>query len=88
VAFDEANAVKHILESEVEIGTKLGQGNFGEVFKYWNYFREFSYSYRGLWHSSPVALKKLRDGVSQEEVVKFWREIRILQKLQHPNIVQ
>ena len=57
----------------IEIGTRLGGGNFGEVFE-------------GTWNgTTKVALKKLKSNEAFEE---FAREATVLQSLHHPNIVR
>ncbi|MEM3062175.1 MAG: protein kinase [Nitrososphaerota archaeon] len=57
----------------IEIGNRLGGGNFGDVFK-------------GTWNgTTTVALKKLK---SSEHLEEFAKEADVLQSLNHPNIVR
>ena len=54
---------------ELQLVQMLGNGRFSEVWE-------------GLWKDKPVAIKKLKPGVSSDH------EYNILTKLQHPNIIQ
>lgn len=56
----------------VVILDKIGDGNFGEV-------------YKGLWQGVEVALKKMN---TPDQTEAFFEEALLLQKLSHPNIVQ
>eukprot|EP01119_Soliformovum_irregulare_P017619 TRINITY_DN525_c0_g2_i9.p1 TRINITY_DN525_c0_g2~~TRINITY_DN525_c0_g2_i9.p1 ORF type:complete len:442 (+),score=152.53 TRINITY_DN525_c0_g2_i9:268-1593(+) len=56
----------------ITILKKLGSGNFGEV-------------YLGTWDDHPVALKKLAD---ESQVQEFFKEVRAIKSIQHPNIVR
>ena len=65
--------------SSVKKHTKLGEGEFGEVFK-------------GEWTSPtktlPVALKSLKSSASDEERVKLLQEAAIMGQFIHPHIVR
>lgn len=54
---------------------KIGNGNFGEVFK-------------GTYNGSVVAVKTCKEELSDEQKRKFIGEGRILRQYDHPNIVQ
>ena len=57
----------------IELGEKVGGGNFGEVFK-------------GRWRGQvEVAVKTLKDEQGWDELNK---ELEVLKKLHHPNLVQ
>ena len=59
--------------SELQIGSMLGGGTFGTV-------------YKGRWRGSVVAVKKLKyEKLNQEVLDEFKKEIRILGMLRHPN---
>ncbi len=58
--------------TKVTLKEKLGDGNFGEVF-------------RGGWSGTEVALKKLKTSQLADALIK---EASVLAKLAHPNIVQ
>ena len=57
----------------------LGSGQFGTV-------------YKGVWHSPDkcidVAVKTLKPGASEKEMVKFLQEAAIMGQFHHPNIVK
>ena len=59
--------------------TKIGSGQFGCVNK-------------GVWHSPEgqvdVAIKTLKAGSTEEEMVKFLQEAAIMGQFYHPNIVR
>lgn len=64
--------------SELQVGTKLGSGAFGDVFM-------------ARWRNRPVAVKQLTrgdDGFTLEVVEDFQKEMRLLSQLEHPNIVR
>ncbi|CAI5464542.1 unnamed protein product [Closterium sp. Yama58-4] len=65
--------------SEINLGTSkvIGEGSFGEV-------RLAS------WRGTPIAVKVLRDEYAADPAAlnEFRQELRILQSLRHPNIVQ
>ncbi|KAG6526396.1 hypothetical protein ZIOFF_016380 [Zingiber officinale] len=70
-----------IKNADLEELRELGSGTFGTV-------------YHGKWRGTDVAIKRIKkscfEGRSseQENMVKdFWREAKILSKLQHPNVV-
>eukprot|EP00741_Cyanophora_paradoxa_P011412 tig00020556_g11023.t1 len=61
--------------SEVTLVDKIGSGAFAEVWK-------------GLWRGNKVAIKKLKaQDVSPQSVMEFRREVAMLSKIRHPNIV-
>jgi len=60
---------------ELVLGTKLGEGTFGVV-------------YKGTWRGTSVAIKKLKtQNLTNEIIEDFRNEIAILGKLRHPNVV-
>lgn len=62
--------------SELEIGKKIGEGGFGEVFF-------------GKWRDSVVAVKRLRSQrISKKRLQDFSEEVLNFCRLDHPNIVQ
>jgi len=59
--------------ADVQLGARVGGGNFGEVFK-------------GMWRCQvEVAIKTLKDEQGWEE---FNKEVEVLKRLHHPNLVQ
>jgi hypothetical protein len=61
--------------TDLEVGEVIGKGYFGEV-------------RRGTWKGIPVALKYIyRDLQSVKEKNMFFKEISILSKLRHPNVI-
>ncbi len=53
----------------------LGGGGYGEVFK-------------AMWMASPVALKRFgRKCITKKYIIDFVKEIEILNKIRHPNII-
>ena len=61
---------------EIELGRKIGQGGFGDVFF-------------ATWNSSVVAVKKLRvQRVSKRRLEDFTKEMITFCDLEHPNIVR
>eukprot|EP01133_Synstelium_polycarpum_P011935 gene11935-13910_t len=65
-----------IFFSELQIHAKLGEGTFGVV-------------YKGAWRGSTVAIKqiKINEDVTNQVLDEFRKELTILSKLRHPNIV-
>ncbi|XP_040577391.1 tyrosine-protein kinase isoform X2 [Lepeophtheirus salmonis] len=63
--------------NEIEFGRKIGSGHFGTV-------------HMGVWRGSvAVAIKALKsDSDLAKEMKAFFEEIRILQSINHPNLVQ
>lgn len=60
---------------EIAIGERIGLGSFGEV-------------YRGEWHGTEVAVKKfLQQDISSDALEEFRKEVRIMKRLRHPNVV-
>ncbi|KAG0485590.1 hypothetical protein HPP92_009669 [Vanilla planifolia] len=61
--------------SELTVGTRVGIGFFGEVF-------------RGIWNGTDVAIKVfLEQDLTAENVEDFCNEISILSRLRHPNVI-
>ena len=57
------------------MGEKIGEGGFSRVF-------------RGIWNEKTVAVKVLSKKLERNEVEEFRREARVLNELDHPNIVK
>ncbi|KAM7276654.1 hypothetical protein ACFE04_018520 [Oxalis oulophora] len=65
----------NIDSSELTVGTRVGIGFFGEVF-------------RGLWNGTDVAIKVfLEQELTVETIEDFCNEISILSRLRHPNVI-
>ncbi|XP_071715347.1 serine/threonine-protein kinase EDR1-like isoform X2 [Rutidosis leptorrhynchoides] len=65
----------HIDFSEITVGTRVGIGFFGEVF-------------RGIWNGTEVAIKVfLEQDLTEENMEDFCNEISILSRLRHPNVI-
>ncbi|KAL8147640.1 putative serine/threonine-protein kinase SIS8 isoform X1 [Apium graveolens] len=61
--------------SEITVGTRVGIGFFGEVF-------------RGIWNGTDVAIKVfLEQDLTAENMEDFCNEITILSRLRHPNVI-
>lgn len=61
--------------SEITVGTRVGIGFFGEVF-------------RGIWNGTDVAIKVfLEQDLTAENMADFCNEITILSRLRHPNVI-
>ncbi|CAO2814555.1 unnamed protein product [Amaranthus hypochondriacus] len=61
--------------SELTVGTRVGIGFFGEVF-------------RGIWNGTDVAVKVfLEQDLNSENMEDFCNEIAILSRLRHPNVI-
>ncbi|KAL4290551.1 hypothetical protein GQ457_14G002340 [Hibiscus cannabinus] len=61
--------------SELTVGTRVGIGFFGEVF-------------RGVWNGTDVAIKMfLEQDLTAESMEDFCNEISILSSLRHPNVI-
>ncbi|XP_039053416.1 serine/threonine-protein kinase EDR1-like isoform X1 [Hibiscus syriacus] len=61
--------------SELTVGTRVGIGFFGEVF-------------RGVWNGTEVAIKVfLEQDLTAENMEDFCNEISILSRLRHPNVI-
>ena len=67
--------------SELPLKQRLGQGSFGDV-----YTAEYRASGDTKCHT--VVVKKMLQVLDQEEKKLFYKEVRLLNELQHPNIVQ
>ncbi|KAJ4821588.1 Protein kinase superfamily protein [Rhynchospora pubera] len=65
----------NIDSSELTIGTRVGIGFFGEVF-------------RGIWNGTDVAIKVfLEQDLTTENMEDFCNEVFILSRLRHPNVI-
>ena len=74
---DQYRPLQEALERRYEIRREVGQGAHAIVF--------LAHDLR---HDRPVALKVLRaEGPSEEDEIRFSREIKFLARLQHPNIL-
>ncbi|KAL8136741.1 LOW QUALITY PROTEIN: hypothetical protein V2J09_002742 [Rumex salicifolius] len=61
--------------SELSVGTRVGIGFFGEVF-------------RGVWNGTEVAIKVfLEQDLTSENMEDFCNEISILSRIRHPNVI-
>uniref|UniRef100_A0A1D1Y907 non-specific serine/threonine protein kinase n=2 Tax=Anthurium amnicola TaxID=1678845 RepID=A0A1D1Y907_9ARAE len=61
--------------AELTVGTRVGIGFFGEVF-------------RGIWNGTDVAIKVfLEQDLTAENMENFCNEISILSRLRHPNVI-
>ncbi|KAK9068436.1 hypothetical protein SSX86_012550 [Deinandra increscens subsp. villosa] len=62
--------------TDIVLKEKVGEGSFGTV-------------HRAIWNSEDVAVKtlSLEQDFHPESVNEFWREVAIMRRLQHPNIV-
>ncbi|XP_047180411.1 serine/threonine-protein kinase EDR1 isoform X3 [Vigna umbellata] len=61
--------------TELTVGTRVGIGFFGEVF-------------RGIWNGTDVAIKVfLEQDLTAENMEDFCNEISILSRLRHPNVI-
>ena len=66
----------HIASEDLSLGKELGRGAFGRVVS-------------GQWRNSTVAIKIAHtDGVSNNDNAHLWREVGMMMRLHHPNIVQ
>mmetsp|Transcript_24587 Transcript_24587/g.56735 ORF Transcript_24587/g.56735 Transcript_24587/m.56735 type:complete len:582 (-) Transcript_24587:32-1777(-) len=69
------SAVPHFEVSEVEMHEQINQGGFSVI-------------HRAVWHSTPVAVKKLFDPkINEELLAEFDNEVQKLGQLRHPNIL-
>eukprot|EP01122_Echinamoeba_exundans_P015886 TRINITY_DN781_c0_g1_i1.p1 TRINITY_DN781_c0_g1~~TRINITY_DN781_c0_g1_i1.p1 ORF type:complete len:761 (+),score=137.63 TRINITY_DN781_c0_g1_i1:383-2665(+) len=60
---------------EIEYEAEVGRGSYGTVFS-------------GYYHGQHIAIKKLHSHVEEAEIPSFLKEIAILSRLNHPNILQ
>jgi hypothetical protein len=73
---DDAADPYEIDPAELAVGPRIGIGSFGEV-------------YRGTWRRTDVAVKRLLDSeLGDAGIADFRREIALLRRLKHPNVVQ
>mmetsp|Transcript_17582 Transcript_17582/g.31738 ORF Transcript_17582/g.31738 Transcript_17582/m.31738 type:complete len:602 (-) Transcript_17582:64-1869(-) len=69
------SSVPHFDLSEVEMQEQINQGGFSVI-------------HRAVWHSTPVAVKKLFDPkINEELLAEFDNEVQKLGQLRHPNIL-
>ena len=61
--------------SNIKFGASIGKGAYGAV-------------YAGAWNKRTVAVKKLLAISTRSDVKTFLREVSVLSKARHPNIVQ
>nr|XP_043632519.1 probable serine/threonine-protein kinase SIS8 isoform X2 [Erigeron canadensis] len=60
---------------DITLGERIGLGSYGEV-------------YRGDWHGTEVAVKKFLDQeITIESLEEFKREVGIMKRVRHPNVV-
>ncbi|EXB69108.1 Serine/threonine-protein kinase [Morus notabilis] len=60
---------------DISLGERIGLGSYGEV-------------YRGEWHGTEVAVKRFLDQeILGESLAEFMKEVRIMKRLRHPNVV-
>jgi serine/threonine protein kinase len=71
--------IGEIVNDLYQVVSVLGQGNMGIVYKA-----------KRLWGGGEVAIKVLypEHCHNNEQVSRFWQEMNLSRKLQHPNIVQ
>lgn len=68
-------SVPHFDFADVQLGDVMAQGGFSVV-------------HRGVWHSTPIALKKLFDPkINEELLAEFDNEVQKLEQIRHPNIL-
>eukprot|EP01117_Protostelium_nocturnum_P011236 TRINITY_DN407_c1_g1_i1.p1 TRINITY_DN407_c1_g1~~TRINITY_DN407_c1_g1_i1.p1 ORF type:complete len:1519 (+),score=354.97 TRINITY_DN407_c1_g1_i1:113-4669(+) len=67
--------VKNMMLEDVQVGSLIGKGYFGCV-------------YSGVWNGLSVAIKTLVEDEDEESSKKWKEEIKLLRKLNHPNIVR
>lgn len=68
-------SVPHFELAEVEMGNMINQGGFSVV-------------YKGRWHKTPVAVKKLFDPkIDQALLDEFDNEVQKLEQIRHPNVL-
>jgi len=68
-------SVPHFEFAEVEMGNMINQGGFSVV-------------YKGRWHQTPVAVKKLFDPkIDQALLDEFDNEVQKLEQIRHPNVL-
>eukprot|EP01117_Protostelium_nocturnum_P011237 TRINITY_DN407_c1_g2_i1.p1 TRINITY_DN407_c1_g2~~TRINITY_DN407_c1_g2_i1.p1 ORF type:complete len:1520 (+),score=556.57 TRINITY_DN407_c1_g2_i1:40-4599(+) len=67
--------VKNMMLEDVQVGSIIGKGYFGCV-------------YSGVWNGLAVAIKTIVEDEGEETSKKWKEEIKLLRKLNHPNIVR
>jgi len=68
-------SVPHFDFADVKLGDVMAQGGFSVV-------------HRGVWHSTPIALKKLFDPkINEELLAEFDNEVQKLEQIRHPNVL-
>eukprot|EP00727_Mastigamoeba_balamuthi_P013369 m51a1_g8655 putative importin subunit alpha-2-like (1742) ;mRNA; r:44229-60225 len=69
------STLKKIKRSELEIGERIGKGQFGIV-------------HNGDWHGTPVAIRVIeKSAVTQEDLCAVKSEMALTHSLHHPNLV-
>jgi eukaryotic-like serine/threonine-protein kinase len=77
---DQLQDQRDVFEASGELGERLGGGGFGEVFRWRHKFLEMDFAVKVLNPSFPAD--------DEQYVARFFREARILLKLNHPGIVR
>ena len=72
---DDDRRLVEIHPSNIKLGESIGSGAYGAV-------------YAGTWNKRTVAVKKLHSISKRSDVKTFLREVSVLSKAKHPNIVQ
>lgn len=74
--YDQIVEGKQITIDEVRLGTRVGKGNFGEV-------------YKAYWRGAEIAVKKLPVHNMTDQFLKdFHKEVSLMRALRHPNVIQ
>ena len=76
-----AEEIPHLKCSELPVNQRIGQGSFGDV-----YTTEYKSSGDTKCHT--VVIKEMLQVLDQEEKKVFYKEVRLLNDLHHPNIVR
>jgi hypothetical protein len=71
---EEKNSISLLKFSDLKFGPKIGVGGYGEVSL-------------GRWQHTDVAIKRIFQKSAEQEVDNFLREIKLMSKLSHPNIL-
>eukprot|EP00049_Salpingoeca_infusionum_P027450 m.32424 g.32424 ORF g.32424 m.32424 type:complete len:592 (-) comp9519_c0_seq2:165-1940(-) len=62
-----------VKRDQIELGKRLGVGNYGEV-------------YRGTYQGQPIAVKTIKE--DSMETIEFMKEAHVMKKFNHPNLVR
>eukprot|EP00727_Mastigamoeba_balamuthi_P003749 m51a1_g13371 putative serine threonine kinase (164) ;mRNA; r:1638-2184 len=69
------STLKKIKRSELEIGERIGKGQFGTV-------------HNGDWHGTPVAIRVVdKTAITREDLEAVKSEMELTHSLQHPNLL-